>query len=145
MVTFAESLRLFLWLKSQNKRGASPNSAFIGNCLTISHTCWPYLRSRWVLLFISGVNQGNERGQWDQDFSVLLQGFGSFHTVFSQDRLHNLVRVKFLKMIKPMKMGFCSIWGWCYSGWWLWDLRTLAQFQGSETSPGSFQDFVGGI
>ena len=25
----------------------------------------------------------------------------------------------------------------------MWDLRTLAQFQGSEMSPGLFQDFMG--
>ena len=31
---------------------------------------------------------------------------------------------------------------WCYSGWWVWDLRTIAQFQGSEMSPGLFQDFM---
>ena len=26
----------------------------------------------------------------------------------------------------------------------MWDLRTLAQFQGSELSPGLFQDFMDG-
>ena len=28
--------------------------------------------------------------------------------------------------------------------WWKWDLITLAQFQGSEMSPGLFQDFMDG-
>ena len=27
-----------------------------------------------------------------------------------------------------MVVGFCSIAGWCYSWWWVRDLRTLAQF-----------------
>ena len=32
-------------------------------------------------------------------------------------------------MIKLIVVGFCSPGSWCYSGWWVWDLRTLAQFQ----------------
>ena len=36
--------------------------------------------------------------------------------------------------------GFCPTGGWCDSGWWVWDLRTLAQFQGSEVSPGLWMD-----
>ena len=43
-----------------------------------------------------------------------------------------------------MVVGFCSIGGWCYSGWWVWDLRTLVQFQGSEMSSELFQDFMDG-
>ena len=43
-----------------------------------------------------------------------------------------------------MVVGSCSIGGWCYSGWWVLDLRTLAQFQGSGMFPGSFQDFLDG-
>ena len=35
-------------------------------------------------------------------------------------------------MVKRMVAGFCSIGGWCYSEQWMWDLSTLAQFQGSE-------------
>ena len=41
-----------------------------------------------------------------------------------------------------MVVGFCFNGGWCYSGWWLWDLRTLALFYRSEMSPGLFQDFM---
>ena len=37
---------------------------------------------------------------------------------------------------------FYSIRGRCYCGWWLWDFRTLSQFQESEISPGLFQDFI---
>ena len=29
-------------------------------------------------------------------------------------------------------VGFCFIGDWCCSWWWVWDLGTLAQFQGSE-------------
>ena len=43
-----------------------------------------------------------------------------------------------------MVVGFCSIGGWCYSGWWVWDLRTLAQIQWSEIFPGLFQDLMDG-
>ena len=39
-------------------------------------------------------------------------------------------------------VGFRSIGYWCYSGWWVWDLKTLAQFKGSEMSPELFQDFI---
>ena len=40
-----------------------------------------------------------------------------------------------------MVVGFCFIGGW-YSEWYVWGLRTLAKFQGSEMSPGLFQDFM---
>ena len=43
-----------------------------------------------------------------------------------------------------MVVGFYSIGGWCYSGCWVWDLRTLSQFQGCEMFPGFFQDFMDG-
>ena len=43
-----------------------------------------------------------------------------------------------------MVVGFCSIGGWCYSGWWVWDLRTLAQIQWSEIFPGLLQDLMDG-
>ena len=43
-----------------------------------------------------------------------------------------------------MVVGFCYIGGWCYSGWKMWDLRALGQFQGSKVSPGLFQDFIDG-
>ena len=45
-------------------------------------------------------------------------------------------------MIKPMLVGFCCIGSLYYSESWVWELRTLAQFQGSEMSPGLFQDFM---
>ena len=40
-------------------------------------------------------------------------------------------------MIKPMVVGPCSIGGRCYSRGCVWDLRTLAQFQGIEMSSGN--------
>ena len=43
-----------------------------------------------------------------------------------------------------MVVGFCYIGSWCYSEWCAQDLRTLAQFQGNETSSGLFQDYLGG-
>ena len=43
-----------------------------------------------------------------------------------------------------MMVVFCSIVGWSCSGWWMWDLRTFAQFKGSEVPPGLFQEFMDG-
>ena len=58
MATNQEQSCLLLRLKFRNTRGASQHPAFMGNCLTNSHTCWPYLHSRWFLLVV-GVNQEN--------------------------------------------------------------------------------------
>ena len=57
---------LLLRLRSLNTRGASRHPAFMGNCQTISHTCQPYLPSRWVLLyiFVPGVTKGYESVQY---------------------------------------------------------------------------------
>ena len=35
-----------------------------------------------------------------------------------------------------MLVGFCSIGGWCYSGWSVWDLRTFAQFRDAKCLQG---------
>ena len=43
-----------------------------------------------------------------------------------------------------MVVGFSSPGDWGCCGWCVWDLRTLAQFQGSEMFPGLFQDFMDG-
>ena len=40
--------------------GASCHPAFMDNCNTISHTCYPYLPSGWVHPFVSGVTKRNE-------------------------------------------------------------------------------------
>ena len=42
-------------------------------------------------------------------------------------------------MIKPIVVGFCSVGVHATLG-----LRTFSQFQGSEMSPGLFQDFIDG-
>ena len=36
---------------------------------------------------------------------------------------------KFMSLAQGSLVGFCSIVGRCHSGWWEWDLGTLAQFQ----------------
>ena len=48
-------------------------------------------------------------------------------------------------MIKLMEVDFCSIGGWCYSEWWLWDLRTIAEFQENEMFQGYFKTLRMGI
>ena len=47
-------------------------------------------------------------------------------------------------MKKKTENKICSIGGWCYSGWWVVDLRTFTEFQGSEISPGILHDFTDG-
>ena len=44
-------------------------------------------------------------------------------------------------MIKQMVVGFC--WN-LILGCWVWILRALAQFEGSDRSPGLLQDFEDG-
>ena len=45
-------------------REASCHPAFMGMGLTINHTCWPYLPSRWVLPFFPGVVERNREAGW---------------------------------------------------------------------------------
>ena len=88
---------LLFRLKFYSAKGASLHQAFMGNCPTISHMFSPYVTSRSVLLFVSGVteqneskvsavNQGNEGGRWVEDFLGLPQGFGNFPSIFSPPR-----------------------------------------------------------
>ena len=55
---------LLLQLKTWSAREASRHSPVMDNCSTISHKCYPYLPSRWVLLFVSGVGGRNEHAGW---------------------------------------------------------------------------------
>ena len=54
---------------------------------------------------------------------------------------HNLVCLECLQMIKQMVVGF--YWN-LMLGCWVWILRALAQFKGSERSPELLQDFEDG-
>ena len=56
-------------------------------------------------LFISGVNQGNKKGE-ESKISLLPQGLWSFPSVFSPARWRNLVSVVCLYMITSMVMDF---------------------------------------
>ena len=89
---------LIVRLKSQGTKEASCHPAYMGICLTISHTlalstCWTkwgwWVRLRFCL-FISGLNQVSPR------FSFVTQGFRRFPSIFSQARWCNLVYVKCL-------------------------------------------------
>ena len=53
---FHEQLCLLLRLKSRSTRGVSHHPAFMGNCLTISQTCYSCCR---LVLLVVGVNQEN--------------------------------------------------------------------------------------
>ena len=44
--TYQEQSCLLPRLKSQSARGAFHHPLFMGNCLPISHTCWPHLPNR---------------------------------------------------------------------------------------------------
>ena len=87
-----------------------------------------------IFLFLV-LNRWNEEGRWIQDFLLLLQWFDSFPADFLQVRWCKFSACVVFVMIKPMVVGSCSVGGWCYSGWWVRDLRTLSQFQGSEMPP----------
>ena len=102
--------------------GSMSPSRFFGNYLSISHKCWPYLPGRWVPFFVPGVP------------------FPQTYTAAS--RWRNLVYMECLQMIKQMVVGFC--WGLMLLWTLVWILRALAQFKGSERSPGLFQDFGDG-
>ena len=54
MIEPMEIVQVFL-AKSSSARGSSCHSDFISNCLTISHTCKPYLLSRGVAIGPSEV------------------------------------------------------------------------------------------
>ena len=95
---------LIVWLKSEGTKEASCHPAYMGICLTISHTldlstCWTKwgwrVRLRFCLLFLVLI-RWNKEGRWVQDFLVLPQGFRRFPSIFSQARWCNLVYVKCL-------------------------------------------------
>ena len=75
-------------------------------------------------------------------FRFVTQRFKSFPSDLPRARWRNLTCVECLWMIKPMVVGFSFYWRLIRL--WVWNLRTLAQFQGSEMSPGLFQDFMDG-
>ena len=114
-----------LQLKSQRTREACRYPIFMDICPTISHTCEPYLPSRWVRLLVLGVAElcnetgliwgftflflvlirRNEEGRWVQDFLLSPQGFESFHSDLPRLRWRDLC-VDCLQMIKSMVVGF---------------------------------------
>ena len=105
-------------------------------CFWCSWTEWEHWVNIRFYLFLSGVNQKGEGGRWVQDFLVtpaFLQVSWCIQCVWSVCR-----------WLSHWWLFFCSVGGWCYSGWWVWDLRILAQFPGNEMSPGMFQDFMNG-
>ena len=96
---------LWLQLKSRSAREASRQANFIGNWLTVSHTCLLYLPRKWVF-FVPGVAERNEHagwnesfiflflvlirwneeGRWGQDLLLLPQGFESLSSALPQAR-----------------------------------------------------------
>ena len=92
--------------------------------LLVTRVSLIYLLDEFFLLFLVLI-RWNKEGRYVQDFLLLPQGFGSFPSDLPRARWCNLVCVACLYMIKPMVVSFCSIGGWCFSGWW-GDLRTLA-------------------
>ena len=114
---------------------------FYGSWLLVTRVCSIYLDeffflfAGWNFIFLFLVLiRWNEEGKWAHDFFLLHQGFESFPSDLTRERSRNLVCVcvcvVFVK-IKLMVVGFCSIKDWSCSGWCVWDLRTLAQLQGS--------------
>ena len=50
--------------KIPEREGSISPCRFMGNCLTVSHTCLLYLPRRWVFLFVAGVTERNEHAGW---------------------------------------------------------------------------------
>ena len=102
MATNQEQSCLLLRLKSRNARGASQHPAFMGSCLTNSHSCWPYLHSRWFLLVV-GVNQENyESSGWAggcTGFSSITPVKESFFLDFLQAKISYWVVFRILSNI----------------------------------------------
>ena len=117
------ALCLLLRLKSRKANGASRHLAFMDNCPTIITTVSP------IYLV-------------DEKSHFLFRLFLPHRPTQQGAGWGNLVCVECLWMIKQMVVGFVGI--WCYSGGWVRILRALAQFKGSEGSPGLFQDFEDG-
>ena len=51
---------LLLRLKSRSTKNVSRHADFMGNCLTVSHTCLLCLPKRSGFLFVAGVAERNE-------------------------------------------------------------------------------------
>ena len=131
---------LLLRLKSRSARKAFRHADFMGNCLTVSHKCLLYLPRRWVFLFVPGVAERhehagliqnylflflvliiwNEEGRWFQDFFCYPRGLRASSWTYRKRG--------------GVTSRVCSV---C-----VWDLTTLAQFQGSEMFPRLFQDCI---
>ena len=118
-------------------------------CSWCSWTKWGGWVNVSFYIFVFGVNQMEWEKEVSLGFSFVTPGFWEvllppimnwYCRVFAV----LWVFVVLCNVFKPVVVGFCSIRGLCYSDWWVWDLKKLAQFQGIEMSPGFFQDFLGG-
>ena len=79
------------------------------NLFLVSWTKWEHWVNLRFYVYVFRVDQGNEKGTW-----VKISLTAREVTWFS------LCEV--FMMIKLMVIGFYSIGGWCYSGWWVWNL-----------------------
>ena len=108
-VLFSGSLNLIFCLsprlKSWSVKGASRHPVFM------------------ILVLIKEIRRGCKY----KISSSFPQTFESFHSDLLRRRWRNLVLVEYLWMIEWVVVCFCSVGGWCFSGWWVWDLRKLAQ------------------
>ena len=116
--------------KFQSTAWVSLHPAFMGNCPIISLMCYPYLSSRWVHLFASGVTKGNEDHGLIQNFVLfyfwcwlrnevvrLSSGFycvnvgmESLSSDLPELGWYQLVCVEYLKMIKTSGGWFLFQW-----------------------------------
>ena len=75
------------------------------------------------------------------ELHILFLLFLPLRTTQERAWWHNFVCLECLQMIKQMVVDF--YWN-VMLGCWVWILRALVQFKGSERSPGLFQDFEDG-
>ena len=83
----------------------------------------------WFFCFLCFIRL-NEEGMWVQDILLLPQEFESIHHTYYEQKWCNLMCADCLYMIKPAVVALCF---------------TIAQFRGSQMSPGLFQDFMASI
>ena len=75
----------------------------------------------------SSINHRKWRGEVSSRFPLVSTGVCKLPLKPTASEWCNLVLVECLWMIKATAVAFGWTRGWCYSGWWVWDLRTVRQ------------------
>ena len=76
----------------------------------------------WVLLFVPTLAKRNEDAKGNLSFNVFASGVNQIEgsRLRKQGCISECVW-SVCRWLKPMLVGFCSIGGWCDSGWEIWE------------------------